>query len=58
MVGEDSGFCVAMRALGESVWIDPDLRLTHVDGAKEYTGRVSDWLQSGAWKAASQGGNI
>ncbi len=50
MRGEDSGFCLSMREQGERVWLDPELRLTHVDGAQEYTGRVSDWLMSGKWK--------
>jgi hypothetical protein len=43
--GEDFGFCQAWRALGGSVWIDPEIALGHT-GPHEYGGRVSDLFSS------------
>lgn len=34
-VGEDSRFCQAWRALGESVWMDPEIALSHI-GQHDY----------------------
>lgn len=36
-VGEDYAFCKTIRALGETIWLDPDLSLTH-SGWKDYPG--------------------
>ena len=46
--GEDSSFCDDWRALGGSVWLDPLLTLTHVDGAQTYTGCIGAWLRRNA----------
>jgi hypothetical protein len=45
LVGEDCGFCIEMRKIGQKVYIDPEMMLTHVDGPKEYTGKISDFLR-------------
>lgn len=52
MIGEDIGFCMMAREAGEKVYLDPSLRLTHVEGAQEYTGRIEDWLREGKWKTS------
>lgn len=46
--GEDGAFCADWRAAGGKVWLDPTLTLTHVDGARAYTGCIGDWLRSRA----------
>lgn len=52
MVGEDIGFCLFAKGLGEKIYLDPALRLTHVDGSQEYPGRIEDWLREGKWKTS------
>lgn len=44
--GEDGAFCDDWRAIGGQIWLDPMLRLTHVDGARAYTGCIGDWLRN------------
>lgn len=34
-VGEDSRFCLAWRSLGEKVWMDPEIELSHI-GPHDY----------------------
>jgi hypothetical protein len=41
--GEDYGFCAAWRALGGSVWIDPEITLEHV-GAHSFGGSIAELL--------------
>lgn len=50
-VGEDIGFCREWRRQGGSVWLDPEIRLTHV-GECEYSGDLRALLQ-----APDQAGN-
>lgn len=45
MYGEDAAFCLDWRAIGGQVWLDPELQLTHVGGAKAFSGCVGDWLR-------------
>lgn len=44
IIGEDVAFCFEARKLGERVWIDPDIELTHTDGLREFTGTLSKWM--------------
>lgn len=46
--GEDMAFCLDWRALGGSVWLDPELEITHHDGARAFPGHIGRWLKSGA----------
>lgn len=43
-LSEDYGFCHRWRQLGNSVWVDPTIRLGHV-GAFNYAGAVEDLLE-------------
>ena len=49
--GEDYVFCNLVRSLGETLWLDPDLSLTH-SGNKEYMGNF------GAFIAAAERGKL
>lgn len=42
--GEDYEFCRAWHRLGGTVWIDPEIVLSHV-GARAYTGSISELMQ-------------
>jgi hypothetical protein len=44
LLGEDNAFCADWRAIGGQVWLDPELTLTHHDGATAYAGRIGRWL--------------
>jgi hypothetical protein len=46
LCGEDSYFCLEWRALGEKVFLDPELTLTHWDFNKPYVGHIGNWLKS------------
>lgn len=50
--GEDGAFCADWRAAGGRVWLDPELRLTHVGGRGAFTGRVGDFLRGREVQAA------
>lgn len=41
--GEDVSFCHKWRALGGSVWIDPDIETHHI-GMKDFSGSIGQWL--------------
>lgn len=44
--GEDGAFCRDWREIGQTVWLDPALTLTHVDAAgRKYTGCIGEWLK-------------
>jgi hypothetical protein len=43
--GEDYVFCKNIRALGETIYLDPSLRLGHA-GHKEYRGQIAAFLQA------------
>jgi len=34
-----------LGAAGGRIWLDPELTLTHVDGGRNFTGRIGDWLR-------------
>lgn len=44
--GEDGTFCKEWREKGGKVWLDPSLKLVHVEGTKRYEGCVADWLKA------------
>jgi hypothetical protein len=45
--GEDYVFCKNIRALGETIYLDPSLRIGH-QGFKEYRGQIAAFLQAEA----------
>jgi hypothetical protein len=46
MYGEDAAFCADWLDLGGKLWLDPELKLTHVGGHKAFAGCIGDWLRS------------
>jgi len=44
-VGEDYHFCNTWRSLGNSVWIDPEIALTHV-GSHSYSGSITEIFEA------------
>jgi len=46
LYGEDSYFCKEWRDLGEKVFLDPELTLTHWDFNKPYIGHIGNWLKN------------
>lgn len=46
LYGEDSYFCKEWTNLGNQIWMDPDLTLTHWDFNKPYVGNISKWLRN------------
>ncbi len=50
--GEDYAFCNLIRSVGEQVWLDPNLAITH-SGQKEYTGHFGAFLLEQQRVAAS-----
>lgn len=45
--GEDYYFCRRWRELGGRVWVDPEIRLAHVNSdGKAFTGKFADWLRN------------
>lgn len=46
LYGEDSYFCKEWRDLGNKIWLDPELKLTHWDFNKPYVGHIGNWLKS------------
>lgn len=45
MWGEDSLFCEEYREAGGTVWVDPELTLTHTGGSPRYVGHLGDFLR-------------
>lgn len=43
--GEDYAFCERWRAIGGTLWIDPEITLSHT-GTKVYTGSLGEWLRA------------
>lgn len=46
--GEDYGFCRLWRKAGGMVWLDPSIKLRHMDGSRAYTGDPAEWLRGRA----------
>lgn len=46
LYGEDSFFCKEWRDLGERIYLDPELTLTHWDNNKPFKGHIGNWLKS------------
>lgn len=46
LYGEDSAFCKDWRDLGGHIYLDPELSITHWDGARPYPGHIGNWLKS------------
>lgn len=44
--GEDAAFCRDWAAAGGTVWLDPELTLTHWDGNRPYKGHIGNWLKA------------
>lgn len=45
--GEDYYFCRKWREVGGRIWIDPDIRLAHVNGdGKSFAGSLAEYLRS------------
>jgi hypothetical protein len=44
--GEDGAFCRDWREIGGQIWLDPTLTLTHVEGGRQYTGNIGNWLRN------------
>lgn len=44
--GEDGAFCRDWRTIGGKIWLEPRLELSHIEGAKKYTGNIGNWLKS------------
>lgn len=44
LVSEDIIFCMKWRELGEKVWFDPSINLSHV-GTKRWNGNFLSWLE-------------
>lgn len=43
--GEDYVFCGRWRELGGDIWVDPEIKLTHI-GTKDYAGHLGSWLRN------------
>jgi hypothetical protein len=46
LYGEDAFFCMRWRSIGGQVWLDPELKLTHIGGSHKYVGHIGNWLKS------------
>lgn len=46
LYGEDTAFCRDYRLTGDKVWLDPELTLTHHDGAQAFTGCIGAFLKA------------
>jgi hypothetical protein len=49
--GEDYSFCRRWRDMGESIWVDPEIKMGHV-GFKTFFGCWGDWLRERAQRQA------
>jgi len=45
LYGEDSLFCREWREAGGTVWLDPELTLTHWDHNRPFIGHIGNWLK-------------
>lgn len=43
--GEDTLFCEEYRQAGGTVWVDPELTLTHTGGNPQFVGNLGDFLR-------------
>lgn len=48
LYGEDAAFCRDWAECGGTIWLDPELTLTHWDGNRPYAGTIGRWLQGRA----------
>lgn len=44
--GEDYGFCQLVLKAGESIYLDPSIKLKHHDGLRAYSGDLSAWMDA------------
>ncbi len=54
MVGEDFTFCDRWRAIGGEIWVDPDIRLSHI-GSKTFDKSIWDSLSPQTSKPGPDG---
>lgn len=43
--GEDAAFCRDWRGCGGTIWLDPELTLSHWDGNRPFVGNIGAWLK-------------
>lgn len=58
LMGEDFLFCDRWRQIGGKIWIDPELTLTHHDGAQAFTGSIGSWLKGDRGQAVQIAASI
>jgi hypothetical protein len=46
LYGEDAAFCEDWREIGGTIWLDPELAITHHGGGQTYPGHIGNWLKS------------
>lgn len=46
LYGEDAAFCRDWAAAGGTVWLDPEITLTHWGGNRPHKGNIGQWLKS------------
>jgi hypothetical protein len=46
LYGEDAHFCKLWKDLGEKIWLDPELNLTHWKNHQPFHGQIGKWLKA------------
>jgi hypothetical protein len=52
LMGEDNAFCIDLQSAGIPILLDPEISITHHDGAQAYPGHIGNWLRSRMKEAA------